>query len=212
MRITKDSDNRKKEIMDAAELLFVTKGYTQTTVNNILQEVGIAKGTFYHHFQSKEEVMDAIVNRFIKHAVDSAQNIANTHDLSAPEKLLYIFMPNQENQHKKEVAEQFHTVNNAEMHQKSIVETIIQLTPIITTIIEQGIKEGHFSTPFPKETVEFLLVSSQFLFDEGIFEWTPEEQMNKAIAFSHIIETTLGAKKGTFDFIKDVLTGSTEND
>lgn len=57
---------------------------------------------------------------------------------------------------------QFHQVNNAEMHQKSLVETILRLTPVLTNIVEQGIEEGSFHTPYPQETVEFLLVSHNF--------------------------------------------------
>lgn len=58
MRFSKKPDERKNEILDAAEMLFGTKGYSKTTNNDILNEVGIAKGTFYYYFQSKEEVMD----------------------------------------------------------------------------------------------------------------------------------------------------------
>src|SRR5690606_13134821 len=89
----------------------------------------------------------------------------------------------------------------AEMHQKSLVETILQLTPVLTEVVQQGIDEGLFQTPYPQETVEFLLVSSQFLFDEGIFQWQPEELRLKVKAFTHMVETMLGAAKGTFDYI-----------
>ncbi|MNZ93730.1 hypothetical protein D3C78_1128100 [compost metagenome] len=101
--------------------------------------------------------------------------------------------------------EQLHQVNNAEMHQKSLVETILQLTPVLTEVIEQGMEEGVFKTAYPKETVEFLLVSSQFLFDEGIFNWEPQELMHKAVAFTSIMELTLGAETGSFAYILDVI-------
>lgn len=53
MRIIKEYEERRKEILETAERLFLTKGYTKTTVNDILKEIGIAKGTFYHYFKSK---------------------------------------------------------------------------------------------------------------------------------------------------------------
>lgn len=202
MRISKNPADRKTEILDAAEMLFTTKGYSATTVNDILRKVGIAKGTFYYHFQSKEEVMDAIVMRFIDSGVEAAKVIAADPDLQAPEKLFQIIMGQRaDSGHKGQMIEELHQVNNAEMHQKSLVETILQLTPVLTKVIEQGIEEGAFSTPYPKETVEFLLVSSQFLLDEGIFQWEPQELMQKAIALTHIIEMTLGAEKGSFSYI-----------
>lgn len=202
MSVSKKHEERRNEIVNIAEMLFSTKGYTKTTVNDILKSAEIAKGTFYHYFQSKEEVMDAVVMRFIASGVEAAQVIASDPHLNAAEKIFQIIMAqNPEASRKEHLIEQLHQINNAEMHQKSLVETILQLTPVLTEVIEQGIEEGKFKTPYPKETVEFLLVSSQFLFDEGIFQWEPQELMQKAIAFTHIFETSLGAEKGSFNFL-----------
>lgn len=207
MRIVKKPEERRNEILDAAETLFTTKGYVHTTVNDILNAVGIAKGTFYYHFQSKEEVMEAIVLRFIDAGVRAAKEIASDPRLTAHEKMFRILMAQkpEAGQSKEQMLEQLHQVNNAEMHQKSLVESILQLTPVLTEVIEQGIAEGSFHTPHPKETVEFLLASAQFLFDEGIFNWEPPELMQKAVAFTHILETTLGAAKGSFAYMLDIL-------
>ncbi|WP_025026290.1 TetR/AcrR family transcriptional regulator [Caldalkalibacillus mannanilyticus] len=213
MRILKDPEERKKEILDTAEELFVIKGYSTTTVNDILRGVGIAKGTFYHHFESKKEVLNAIVMRFIQQGVEAAETIAMDTTKKANEKIFDILLSQNRanNSQKTKMVDQLHQVNNAEMHQKSLVETILQLTPVLTKVIEQGIEEGVFNTPYPKETVEFLLVSSQFLFDEGIFQWSQEELIQKVMAFTHLMETSLGANKGTFTYIQDLLHQSYEN-
>lgn len=202
MRVSKSPEERKKEILDVAEELFTTKGYAETTINDILQKIGIAKGTFYYYFKSKEDVMDAIVDRFIEIGVRAAENIAQDSTLKAPEKIFQIIMAqNPDDSGKGKMIEELHRVNNAEMHQKSLVETILKLTPILTEVIEQGIDEGTFNTPYPKETVEVLLVSSGFLFDEGIFQWEASELIQKAIAFTYILETTLGAEAGSFSYL-----------
>ena len=202
MRVSKSPEERKKEILDVAEELFTTKGYAETTINDILQKIGIAKGTFYYYFKSKEDVMDAIVDRFIEIGVREAENIAQDSTIKAPEKIFQIIMAqNPDDSGKGKMIEELHRVNNAEMHQKSLVETILKLTPILTEVIEQGIDEGTFNTPYPKETVEVLLVSSGFLFDEGIFQWEASELMQKAIAFTYILETTLGAEAGSFSYL-----------
>lgn len=206
MRVTKNPEERRSEILDTSESLFAAKGYMKTTVNDILEAVGIAKGTFYYYFKSKEEVMDAIVMRFITHGVKAAKTIASSPELSAHEKIFQIIMAQQsEPERKGKMIDQLHQASNAEMHQKSLVETILQLTPVLTDVIQQGIAEGDFRTPYPRESVEFLLVSSQFLFDEGIFQWQPQELMQKALAFTHIIETTLGAEPGSFSYLLERL-------
>ena len=202
MRILKKPEERKNEILDVAEELFETKGYSQTTVSDILQAVGIAKGTFYYYFQSKEEVMNAIVIRFTDMLVENAKVIASDPTLNAPEKLFRIIAAESlPSGRKEQLIEQLHTVGNAEMHQKSLVETVLQMTPVLTKVIQQGISEGTFKTPYPKEVTEFLLTSSQFLLDIGIFHWRLEDIRQKADAFAWIMETLLGAEKNSFAYI-----------
>ncbi|MEK3864382.1 TetR/AcrR family transcriptional regulator [Paenibacillus sp. FSL H7-0716] len=202
MRISKEAEERRNEILDTAEMLFFTKGYTKTTVNDILQAIGIAKGTFYYYFKSKEEVMDAVVLRFIDAGVAAAKQIAADPKLTVHEKLLQIIMAQKpDTDRKSQMIEQFHQADNAQLHQKSLVETILRLTPVLTEVIEQGIEEGLFHNPYPRETMEFLLITSQFLFDEGIFKWKPEEIIQKIRAFIYTMEITLGAEKGSFDYV-----------
>ncbi|WP_242259653.1 TetR/AcrR family transcriptional regulator [Bacillus cereus group sp. BfR-BA-01311] len=207
MRIVKEYEERRKEILETAERLFLTKGYTKTTVNDILKEIGIAKGTFYHYFKSKEEVMDEIIMRIIKEDVTKAKRIVSNPDIPVLDKLFKILMEQspKSGDVKEKMIEQFHQPNNAEMHQKSLVQSIIHLSPILTEVLEQGIEEGIFSTPYPKETIELLLSSAQVIFDDGLFQWKPEEMINRAKAYIKMMEASVGAKEGSFDYMMEVL-------
>ncbi|MGG2065765.1 TetR/AcrR family transcriptional regulator [Bacillus sp. S14(2024)] len=209
MRIVKEYEDRRNEILDTAERLFVSKGYMKTTVNDILREIGIAKGTLYHYFKSKEEVMDAIILRIVNTDVASAKKIASNPNIPVIDKLFQILMAQmpKAGENKEKMIEQFHQPNNAEMHQKSLVQAIVHLTPVLTEVIEQGIKEGVFVTVYPRETIEFLIASAQIIFDEGLFQWQPHEAMQRAKAFINMMETTLGAEKGTFDYMLAILLG-----
>jgi len=202
MRISKTPEERRNEILDTAEQLFFTKGYAKTTVNDVLQVIGIAKGTFYYYFKSKEEVMDAVVMRFIDAGVAAAKQIVSNRELTVHEKLLQIIMAQKPDSDRKgQMIEQFHQVENAQIHQKSLSETILHLTPILTEVVEQGIREKLFLTPHPKETMEFLLTAALFLFDEGIFTWQPEEVAYKIQAFIYNMEIMLGAEKDSFSYV-----------
>lgn len=209
MRVVKEYEERRSEILNTAEKLFASKGYMKTTVNDILREIGIAKGTFYHYFKSKEEVMDAIIMRIVNADVAAAKKIASNPNMPVLDKLLQILMAQvpKAGGNKEKMIEQFHQPNNAEMHQKSLVQAILNLTPVLTEVIEQGINEKIFVTAYPRETIEFLIASAQVIFDEGLFQWQPHEAMQKAKAFINMMETTLGAEKGTFDYILAILTG-----
>ncbi|PFZ02072.1 TetR family transcriptional regulator [Bacillus wiedmannii] len=207
MRIVKEYEERRKEILETAERLFITKGYTKTTVNDILKEIGIAKGTFYHYFKSKEEVMDEIIMRVIKDDVAKAKVIVSNPNIPVLEKLFRVLMEQspKSGDVKDKMIEQFHQPNNAEMHQKSIVQSIIHLSPVLAEILEQGIDEGVFSTPYPQETIELLLSSAQVIFDEGLFQWEPEEMMRRAKAYINMMEASVGAKEGSFNYMLEVL-------
>ncbi|MEC2258925.1 TetR/AcrR family transcriptional regulator [Bacillus cereus] len=207
MRIVKEYEERRKEILETAERLFLTKGYTKTTVNDIIKEIGIAKGTFYHYFKSKEEVMDEIIMRIIKEDVTKAKRIVSNHDIPVLDKLFKILMEQspKSGDVKEKIIEQFHQPNNAEMHQKSLVQSIIHLSPVLTEVLEQGIEEGIFSTPYPQETIELLLSSAQVIFDDGLFQWKPEEMMRRAKAYIKMMEVSVGAKEGSFDYMIEVL-------
>ena len=207
MRIVKEYEERRKEILETAERLFITKGYTKTTVNDILKEIGIAKGTFYHYFKSKEEVMDEIIMRIIKEDVAKAKVIVSNPNIPVLEKLFRVLIEQspKSGDVKDKMIEQFHQPNNAEMHQKSLVQSIIHLSPVLTEILEQGIEEGIFSTSYPQETIELLLSSAQVIFDDGLFQWKPEEMMRRVKAYIKMMEVSVGAKEGSFDYMMEVL-------
>jgi AcrR family transcriptional regulator len=202
MRVTKKHDVRLNEILDAAETLFVQKGYDATTVNDILDKVEIGKGTFYHYFKSKEDVMDGVIRRMVESVSDQANAIADNPKLTVNEKMQSaILSMNVSDGIGGEVIVELHKPSNAQMHQTSMTETTRAVAPILARIVEQGIREGVYKTPYPLETVEFLLVANQFIFDSGIFRWSNEELTARALCFVHMMELSLGASEGSFGFL-----------
>jgi hypothetical protein len=103
------------------------------------------------------------------------------------------------------VIDELHKPANAQMHQKSITQTIQAVAPVLAGIVKQGIREGVYKTPYPLETIEFLLAASQFIFDEGVFHWEEKDLKTRASAFARIMELSLGAAKGSFRFLVDTL-------
>ena len=86
-RISKGYDERLKELLDAAQKLFFQRGYAQVSVRDIIDEVGIAKGTFYHYFKSKEDLLNQLVDRFTLEAAARARVVVEDDTLDALEKL-----------------------------------------------------------------------------------------------------------------------------
>ena len=75
-RIPKLAPQRRAEILDTVWRLFTTRGFQSTSVEDILTEVGIAKGTLYYHFSSKEEILRVLIARTVDGIADRARAIA----------------------------------------------------------------------------------------------------------------------------------------
>ena len=91
VRIVKKHNERKQEIIDTALKIFIRKGYEKSSVNDILREIGIAKGTFYHYFKAKEEVLDAVIADTTGTIVNKIEKIIADNSLNAEDKLLKAF-------------------------------------------------------------------------------------------------------------------------
>ena len=198
MKVIKNGEERKHEILDIAKELFIEKGYENTSIVNILEKVGIAKGTLYYYFTSKEEILDAIIDRISEKIFYKAQEISKDPSLSVQEKILGVVMSlNIEDDQEKKI------VNNIHMHQKQFDSIIDNVVPILTKVICEGIEKGIFNTDYPLETVEMILIYTQTVFDSNN-NLSMEETLRKISAFIVNLERLLGAEKGSFDFIKQV--------
>ena len=195
--------NNREKIINTALHLFTTKGYDSTSVNQIIDEVGIAKGTFYHYFNSKDEVMNEVINLVIDEDVAIINEIINDDSLSGFEKFKKVILEAglREQTRKADVVNQLHTLNDPYFHQKGLNEAILKIAPAIAFTIEQGNREGSFNCLYPLETTEFLLGASNTILDEGNFTWTKEEFAKKTIAYVEMCEKVLGCTKGSLDFL-----------
>jgi AcrR family transcriptional regulator len=168
-RVLKEPEIRKAEIMDAAEYLFETKGYEETSINDILQKVGIAKGTFYYYFKAKGEILDAVIERNIERRIQMLLPLIDAPNLDAAEKFRQVIIKNQQlNSANHHMLDFLHRPENIVMHQKSLVKGVKKSAPLIAELLRQGIRENQFHTEYPLEVSEFLLAGMNFLFDPAI--------------------------------------------
>lgn len=200
-RISKEPDERKSEIIDAAQKLFEDIGYEETSVNDIIRNVGIAKGTFYYYFKSKEEILDAVINRQIEIQIQYFMKIIGDNDSNAVMKLEKIIRANVKiNSEQVGLLEYLHKKENIVMHQKTLVQIVKKFAPVLAIVIKQGIDEKLFNINHPLEVSEFLLIGMNFMFDLSIFSWSKEEYAKRIEALAEIMENTLKAEKGRLSF------------
>ncbi|MDH3302352.1 MAG: TetR/AcrR family transcriptional regulator [Acidimicrobiia bacterium] len=197
VRISKAPEVRRREIVDAALELFATKGYAAATVNDILNAVGIAKGTFYHHFTSKEEVMRAVVQQIVDQGIERAEAIADDQSIPPPDRILAILASQQLEEDTASMVTALHEAGNVEFHLLSNIGMVTHLSPIIARVVREGIDEGVFDVAHPEEAVSILLTAAFFLTDEGFEGYTPDlDRLMPALLIA--AERLFGAAQGTF--------------
>jgi AcrR family transcriptional regulator len=203
-RTVKSAEERRLEIILTSERLFRENGFSNTAVDAIIQEMGVAKGTFYYYFKLKEEVLEAIVAHTLDQIVAMAEEVANNPELDALTKMRLLLSGSRiGDDETEEVAEHMHLPENRELHEVSNIQTILRLSPIFAQIIEQGNEEGVFDARYPLATFQLLLTGSQFLLDGGLFDFAEDEMQERRAALQELVERALGASQGAFDFLND---------
>lgn len=199
MRVVKEAEERKQEILDAAEMLFGTKGFDNASTGDILNAVGIARGTLYYHFKSKEEILDGVIRRMTDRMMEDAKGIVQNKKMPVLERLTKAIMAlNVESKIGDEVMEQVHRPQNALMHQKMQETLLAGINPIITELVEEGIEQGICHTKYPESVVEMAMLYANAAFDELTIEGiSPAQREKKMVGFIYNVERLMGMKEGS---------------
>lgn len=202
-RITKDPETRKKEFIKAARELFLENGFDQTSVNDITNKVGMSHGSFFYYFKSKNEVMKAVINDNLNNWKEFMKNLVSNNEMNALEKLKIIFNLTIESQNAKQNINEFlQKEGNAVMyreHRKKAREIVI---PLLTQVVEQGIKEETLKVEYPRETVEFVSYIVENLGDSLKSAQNKEEYLRKIRSLETIISKIAGINEDKLNLVK----------
>ncbi|MCE4042933.1 TetR/AcrR family transcriptional regulator [Lysinibacillus fusiformis] len=198
MREMKKAEERRNEILDAADELFTQKGFDGTSTNNILEKVGIARGTLYYHFKSKEDIMDALIERYTETMLTKARAVAGDSSIAVNERILRVVMAlNMQNENGQEIMDHIHKPQNALMHRKIQQVVMNQVPPLLTSIIREGIEQGIYHTPYPYECMEMIVAYTNTVFDDDLVLLSNEERAARVPAFIFNVERMLGVESGS---------------
>ena len=202
MRIVKEASERKNEILDVAERLFYERGYDNTSTNDILAEIGIARGTLYYHFKSKEDILDAMIERVLNKTIRNARKIALDESIPVLKRLtLTVLASNVDTKAGDVIIEQAHKPQNALMHFKIQEMFTDQLIPLYVKIINDGIKENLMYTEYPEDTIRMILSYANVAFDDKD-KYDAKESSRMIQAFIRNTELLLNMEKGS---LKEVM-------
>ena len=200
MRDVKDPEIRRAEIMDASMLLFMEKGYANTTTQDIVDKVNISRGLLYYHFKNKEDILYCLVERYSEKLLRDIHVIVNDDDKTAIEKIrafidATIISTDNVSAEGTELQKTVDLKENRYMLDKLSHKLIENLTIYFERIINQGISEKVFSVKYPSETAEFLMTAYVFVSNNiGIITSKKEPVKDYLNAFKIMLEQNLNTK------------------
>ena len=223
-RIVKEDDYtaRRNEILDATRQFVYTKGYEQMSIQDILNELNISKGAFYHYFDSKPALLEALIERMSDEAGAMILPIFNDPNLPALEKLCrYFSSAVQWKAAQKDfmmaLLRVWYSDTNGIIRQKVFSKMLKLVAPPFSQVIRQGIQERTLSTLFPEQATEIILYLILGLGDKfgeiilgheaGTSKLSTEERfhvMHESVAaYTDALERVLGAAHGSMQLMDD---------
>ena len=187
----------------AARRLFQAEDYDKITMQDVVDELGIAKGTIYYYFNCKEDLLKAVVENIVEEDIERKQMLIKTTHGNALEKIRALIESDSMAVKNPALLEHLHKPSNAGMHIQLLAVTIMQEVPLYGKLIRQGCNEGIFQTDTPLECAEFIISGIQFLTDKGIYPWSEADLLRRAQAFPALVEAVLKAPEGSFQFTVD---------
>ncbi len=197
----KKGEKRKQELLKIAYQMFIAKGYDRTSIDEIIDAAGIAKGTYYYYFESKEQTLEAVIDFMIDEETARARAISEM-EISVPEKIVGIISSLRPEQNEAPIGDALNRPENIIMHEKMNRKLIDRVVPLLTEVVTQGIQEGIFACSNVPERVKQILYLSRALFDDDHYT---EADID---VFIDTAERILYAKPGSMGFIRQLIDGS----
>ncbi|HSB67624.1 MAG TPA: TetR/AcrR family transcriptional regulator, partial [Anaerolineales bacterium] len=211
-------DLRRNNILDVTQHLVYTKGYELMSIQDILTELNISKGAFYHYFTSKQDLMEGLIERMATQAIDLMTPIVEDQHLDAAQKMLRIFdfaarWKTARMEVMMTLVKVWYADENALLRQKTQDTLLPRIAPLITRIIRQGNDEGVFHTAFPEQTCEIVFSMMMGIGDSMIkhlIQKDPTLDVLKYLeglttSYQEAMERVLGATPGSLPLFDPAL-------
>lgn len=178
-------------ILDVSMRLFVEKGYDNTSIQDIINQLGgLSKGAIYHHFKSKESILIAVYDRISMSIEDNMVLIRDDKKLNGMEKLQKMFASSLESkQHIELFSVTPKLLDNPRLlaiQLKSVIEDVVP--NYVEPVIIEGVKDGSICTKYPKELAQVMILLSNIWMNPLVFSMSEEELITKISFFRDMMK------------------------
>lgn len=201
-RTPQDPQIRINEILDAADHLFFTKGYQETSISDIAKKMCVAQGMLYYYFKSKEEVLEKLLDR---HASSLLSEIKNIICLTkSPSEKISLTVANVLHKARYKdglLLNMLYDTPNLHLKVQLFYQIELALSPWLLRIIDEGISNQDFCVSHPPTAVDYILVMVDFL-SQALYQKTSADILSFRLRMAEtLIEKTLGAKENTIHIL-----------
>ena len=178
-----------ERILDVSQRLFLEKGYENTTIQDIVDELGgLTKGAVYHHFKSKEEIMDAVGDRMF-FSNNPFEAVRGRTDLNGLQKLQEAVRLNQSDEERVRLtAQSIPIAKSPRLLQEMIISNRKVLTPYFLELIEEGNRDGSMHTNYPREIAELLPLLTSLWLLPSVYPASREQMKRKFLFLGEMLE------------------------
>ena len=188
-------------IYDALEALMCNVPFKEISVEAIAQKANVGKGSIYYYFDSKEEILDAVIERSFRRAV--REYLDNIHyeqtALGRIKELFNSIIKKDFDNSRRNLIVTLHLSDDPGLHNKLKELAVQEISPILTVLLEQGVEEGSIKVEYPKESAE-IIVTALTVFLAGSKQDISSTRKKLKI-FAGVLETCLKTPRGSFDFL-----------
>lgn len=182
---SKRTEETRGRLVSTATELFLKAGYESTSVDSVLAGAGLSKGTFYHHFRSKADLLDAVVDRYTAGAVGAVRRSFQETEGTALDRLNAFFSATWQWRRSSApgssaLARSVFSRQNVQLRERIRERALEEGSPLVLQIVRQGVEEGQMDVPDPEAATRILLLTAQAARDDFLGEVlfsarTPEE-------------------------------------
>jgi len=207
---------RHDAFLDAAQTLIMSRGYDRFSIQDILDAAGTSKGAFYHYFDSKDALLDAVVARMADQAIARVQPLLDDQSLTAPQKLQAVFGGIAAfKAERSELVLGFMRVwgsdDNAVVRERLRRLVSERQLSLLQAIVQQGIAEGTFTSRFADHLARVLVGFMAGMGELAMELWvgrqegtiTFEEVKRTFDAYLEGFERIVGASPGSLQFLDE---------
>lgn len=188
--------DRARTILAAAARLFREKGVRAVSVDEIVRGAGIAKGTFYLYFKTKDDLLEKLAETVVLQMAQAAEEAGNGVGSDLDCFAAAVMALQGVDRGERYLADALNHPENAVLHDLANTALVRQIAPVLASIVERGKTAGVFNVEDPLATLEFLLAGQAALLGGERFHWSPQDRATRLRATLIVIERALGTPEG----------------